>query len=175
MDGERGEDFLGVAFRRDLQPARRDLAVGLDQEGVAGLQRTLRHQRAVHRGDGRFLIRQELEVQAFLRAEVLVGAGGVHAHAEHDRVRRGEFLQVLLESVRFDGAAAGKVLRVEVKRDPLSAVVVELHGLAVLSGQGEGGSLVSGSRGVGGEGGRGEEGEGEKEFHAPIKHIMLTR
>src|SRR5262249_30056112 len=89
---------------------------------------------------------------------------GVHADAEDDRVGGFVLGEVPLEVVRLERAAAGEILRIEVEDDPLSAVVLELGGLAFLIRQREGRSLVpdGGSR-ERAQTCRGEDGSGENE------------
>ncbi len=67
-------------------------------------------------------IRQQVEGQAVLGAELLVAVGRVHAHAQNHGVLGLELGQIVLEVVGLDGAARGHVLGIEVEHHPLAVV-----------------------------------------------------
>ena len=77
-------------------------------------------------------IGQQFEVQAFLGAELLVRVHAVEAHAQHNRVFLGVLRLVHLKVVGFAGAAWGLIFGIEIKDDPLSTVVLQADGRAVL-------------------------------------------
>src|SRR5262249_56434836 len=125
--------------RLDPREYLRELALRADEVRVARreLGALVLHDRGVLGRDLGFRIRQKLEGEAFLGAEVLVRLRGVDADAEDDRVQLRVLLGVALEVVRLERAAAGEVLRVEVEHDPFAAVVGELGGGAFVARQRE--------------------------------------
>src|ERR1017187_672865 len=115
----------------DSCPNLNDLSRWIDQEGIAGCHATSA-QRSVLIDDLLVRIGDQPECQALFGAELFVTVRGVHAHADDDRVLLLVLRKVLLEIVRFDGAALGHVLRVEIEHGPFASKALETYGSPIL-------------------------------------------
>ena len=127
--------FRGLDFEVDLA----DDASGIDQESVSRgeLAHHEVHQRIIGRGQSLFSVRQKFEAEAFLGAKLLVRILVLNADSEDDRILLFILSEVALKVVRFDGAAAGEVFRIEIEHDPLAFEIAKADGLAVLRIHGE--------------------------------------
>ena len=134
--GDRSRLFEGVELRQNLsavaervhaQERFRNPPVGIDQERVS--RGELYDRKIVQRsiGIGHFVIGvgQQLESQALLGAELLVRIDAVEADSQDNRVALGVLGLVHLELVGFARSARGLVFGIEVKDDPLAAVILE--------------------------------------------------
>jgi len=127
-----GQNFGAVVGNVLHVPGFDDFAGGIDEEGLAegdgeGSIGSLHGFDGDSKGidDGVIGVGEEFEGQAFFGAEAFVAVGGVEAYPEDDGVRGIELLQIALEVMRFEGAAPGKVLWIEVQDDPFAFVVGE--------------------------------------------------
>ncbi len=77
-------------------------------------------------------IGEQLEAEPFLGAKLLVGVFVLHAHADDRCVLLFILSEVALEIVRFDGAPAGEILRVEIEHHPFALEVVQADRFAFL-------------------------------------------
>lgn len=69
-------------------------------------------------------VRQQLEVETFLRAELFVGIHVVATDSKNNRIALGKFGLVHLKLVGFARSTRGLVLWIEVKDDPLASVIL---------------------------------------------------
>ena len=130
-DLARGGDEISVAGRKFVVAARgKGHAVGIDNLMVG--------------------IGEQLEGKRILGAESFVALDGIEGDAEDDGIERIVFGQIALEVVGLDGAAAGHVLGVEVKDDPLALELRERNRRVFLGRQAEVGSSSTGLKDVGG-------------------------
>ena len=119
----------------DLLPNLNDLAVGRDEEGVAGgeLHVTVGHDgNTVEVDDFMVGVGEHLEVEGVLGAPFFVARDGVEADAENDGIESVVLIEVALEVVSLDGASLGLILGIEVENDPLTLEVAEADGLVFL-------------------------------------------
>lgn len=87
-------------------------------------------------------VRQHLEVETLFRAELFVRVDTVEAHSQNNRIVFGILGLVHLELVGFARSTRGLIFGIEVKDNPLAAVVLQADE-AILRGQGEIGSHAS--------------------------------
>jgi len=122
-----------------------DLTVGTNDKRVAGreLHESEVGQRAV--GSGQLVVRvcEQSEVQAFFRAELLVGIHVVGTHAKNDRVTLGVLWLIHLKLVGFPRSTRRLVFRIEVQDDPFPTVVLEADEGSILRGKSEVGSFAA--------------------------------
>src|SRR5690606_28517926 len=129
----RRQDLVDVA--RDLQatPLAQQDARGAEQEGRALdsphllAVHVLEPDHAEEVAEGLVGIRDQLEGQAQLRLEALVGAQAVARHAEDAGARGGELVVAVAEVHGLGGAARGVVLRIEVEDQVAAGEVAEAH------------------------------------------------
>jgi len=138
VGGDFGEDFGAVDVRVYLGPEFDDFAFRRDEEGLA---RGKLHISVGHEGDAVEIddlmvgVGEHLEVEGVLGAPGFVVGDGVEADAEDHGIEGVIFIEVALEVVRFDGAAPGLVLGVEVEDDPFALELGEADKLVFLRGQ----------------------------------------
>jgi hypothetical protein len=117
----------------------RDFSGWINEEGVSG--RKLHHSKVGQRpvGSRDFVVRigQQPETESFLCAELLVRVHAVKAYSHDDCVALGVLRLVHLELVGFARSTRSLIFRIEIEDDPLSPVVLEPDGTAILRGQGE--------------------------------------
>ena len=103
----RRQHFLGVVRGIHLDPLLHDLALRIDEEGVAvgDLEGGKAAQRAIRIDDLMLRVGEQPEGQPFLGAELLVAVGRVQAHAQNYRVGGVKFRLIALEVVRLNRAA----------------------------------------------------------------------
>jgi hypothetical protein len=128
------EDFFAVLLRFYVKKNFADDAVGIDQKGVTcgKLGDAKIHDGIVHRRDFVLGVREQLEFQSFLGAELLVRIGVLHADAENRGVIALLLRQVALEVVGLDGASRREVFRMKIKYDPFAAEIVQTDRLGFL-------------------------------------------
>ena len=109
-------------------------AVWIDQKRVArgDLGDAEIHHRVIECGNFLLGVREQLEVQPFLGAELLVGIFVLHADANDYGVLLLVLRQVALEVVGFHRAPARKILRVEIEHHPLALEIVQANRLGLL-------------------------------------------
>src|SRR5579859_7572050 len=90
------------------------------------------HYGVIERGNFRLGVREQLEAQAFLSAELLVGIFVLYADTNDDGVLLFVLCQVALEVMGFDCASAGKIFRVEIEHYPLALKIVKANRLGLL-------------------------------------------
>ena len=69
-------------------------------------------------------VRKQLEIEAFLRAELFVGIHVVGTDSENNGIALGKFGLVHLKLVGFARSTWGLVFWIEVKDDPLASVIL---------------------------------------------------
>src|SRR6185312_834571 len=139
------EHFLTMSFGLYLAISLPYNAVGIDDERISRcILLALKFGDAPILGSdpGRF-IRQELEIESFFRAELLVGIAGIKAHAQNDCVLRLILCFIALEVVRLNRASLSKILGIEVQNDPFAAILIERDRASVLRWQREIGSSIA--------------------------------
>lgn len=122
-------------------------ALWIDEKGVArgDFGDAEIDQRAVGRGDFIVGVGEQLEVETFLGTKLSVSAFVLDADTEDDGVFLFILSEVALEIVRFDGAAAGEILGVEIKHDPFAAKIAKTERFSILRIQREVGRGRSGT------------------------------
>jgi len=143
-----------------------DLALGINEKCIAlgHLDAIVVAHGSIERYDFLILIAQKFEAQAFLGTEFLVTAGRVDTDAHDYGTQFLILVHVLLKIVRFNGAAGGHVLGIEVKDHPLATETVETDVGTILRRQSKVGRHLTGLRQGGiirfstdGQGGTGEQ------------------
>jgi len=120
--------------RVDVEPHLPDGPGRIDEKGVPGGEfgDGQIDDRAILRRNRRLSVGEQLEVQTFLGAELLVRLFILRADAEDHGVFCFELGEVALEAVGFDGAAGREVLGIEIEDHPFAAIVTECNGFAFL-------------------------------------------
>src|SRR5215213_6730042 len=127
LSAEAFQNFVGVGFDVDLVEDFLDLALLVNQEGLAGEAHVLAVAPgllavdAVSLGDGAVSVAQQREREVVLGDESLVRSLVVERDAENLDAGLTNGRVVVAERARLLGAARRVVLRVEVERDLLAA------------------------------------------------------
>src|SRR5580704_9380890 len=133
------QHFGAMATWIDARVRLRNLPGGINEEGIS--RRELHHSKVGQRsvGSRHFVVRigQQLETESFLCAELLVRVHAVKAHSHDDCVALGVLGLVHLELVGFARSTRSLIFRIEIEDNPLSPVVLQPDGTAVLRRQGE--------------------------------------
>lgn len=136
---EFGENLVAGRGRIDAGECFCDMSLGIDDERMAGREfdDTKIGHRAVRIHHFVIGVGEQPEVEALLGAEVFVGIDGVAADSQDDGVALSVFRLVHLKLVGFAGSTRGLIFGIEIKNDPLAAVVFEADKGAVLGGESE--------------------------------------
>src|SRR4029077_3242669 len=77
----------------------------------------------------------QFEVEPFLCAKIFVRLRGIHAYSEDDCTGITIFRDVSLKIVRLQRATAGEIFGIEIKDDPLTAIIFQAHLRTVSGGE----------------------------------------
>jgi len=134
---QRFQHFLAVLSGFNTCEDLGDFAFRIDDKGIARgeLFSVVFHGRSVLLRYFRAGISQQLEIQPFLCAKILVRLCRIYAHAEDDRIQRLEFREIALEIFRLHRATAREILRVKIEHHPFAAIIFQAYLVAVAGGE----------------------------------------